>query len=85
MDVYWHDAHELEKGVDGGGAESTGDVAHCLVLGSAELSEKARLAGEPDWGGVGEDREDDSVVDCAPLGPFKASDGVSEEVKSFEG
>lgn len=73
------------EGVDRRGAEGAGHVADGFVLGGAKVPEESGLAGKPDRGCVGEDGEDDSVEEDAPLGPVETTNGVTEELQGFEG
>ena len=69
------------KGVYWGGAEGACYVSHSGILGCAQFSEETGLARVPDWGCVGENREDDGIVDDAPLRPLEASDRVSQKLQ----
>jgi len=69
VEVDGQDAHELVERINWGGAKGTSHVADCFILRGAEFAEEGFLTRVPYWGCVGEDREDDRVVDYTPLGP----------------
>jgi hypothetical protein len=89
MDVDRDDGKEDQKRGDGGGAENTGDVAECIVLGNACLIEEVFGAGsaiiDPKGSTIREDRENDGIVGTAPVGIVEATDRIAENEEGTDG
>jgi hypothetical protein len=78
VEVNGHDGHELVEWVNWGGAEGAGDVSDSFILGCMEFAKKGSLACVPYWCCIGKDQEDDCIVNCAPLSPVQAADGIAK-------
>ena len=82
---WWDGKHVVER--EGGGCtEGSADAADCIVLCDLEdVNERFGWLVGPEGQAIGEDREDNGVVDLLPIGKVQSTDGVAHDLESLSG